>query len=112
MAGEPHLRPVREEPDGAGQPAPPAAQRASGGTPRWVPIALGVALAVTLLLLVWSRVELGQRVAGLEDQVRGLEAAVEERERVISAHRGRLETVRQRVGELQTLLDEPLPSFE
>ncbi len=104
---EPHLRAVSDEP-----PSRQQAAAALEGERRWIPLALACALALALLLLAWSRVELGQRISALEDEVGGLEATVEQRERVIAAHERRQATVRERVAELQVLLDEPLPDGE
>ena len=42
----------------------------------------------------------------------GLEATLEERERLISAHERRESAVRERVAELQLLLDQPLQDGE
>ena len=109
MPSEPHLRAVSEP--GAGDP-PPQARRAAARGGAWVPIALGIALACALLLLLWSRSQMGGRIAVLEDEVRALEAAVEERDRVIEAHRQRLGTVKLRVDELRSLLESPLPARE
>ena len=105
---EPHLRAVSDG-DPAGRPpatAGPESER------RWVPLALACALALALVLLLWSRVELGQRISALEDEVGALEATVEQRERVIAAHERRAATVRERISELQVLLDEPLQDGE
>ena len=105
---EPHLRAVPESDPGR---RPPAAA-GSESERRWVPLALACALALALVLLVWSRVELGQRIGVLEDEVVGLEATLEERERLISAHERRESAVRERVAELQLLLDQPLQDGE
>ncbi len=109
MANESHLRALSDN-EGPARPAQSSRPRRDRAT--WIPLALGVALALTLALLVWSRLELGQRIALLQDEVRTLETAVAERERVIAAHGQRLGTVKLRVDELQTLLDEPLPAVE
>jgi hypothetical protein len=102
---QPHLRAVSgTEPESEGA-SPPPAERG----PRWLLPALGITLAVALALLVWSRVELGARIADLQDQVRGLQAAVEERDRVIGAHQSRMDEIRLRIQELHTIAERPLP---
>ncbi len=107
---EPQLRPVG---DGEQAPAGPALGRGSparsGG---WVPIALAAALLLSLALLVWSRFQMGDEIAGLEAEVLQLETDVARRDAVIRAHETRLGTVKLRIDELQTLLDEPLPSAD
>jgi len=104
---QPHLRAVSgDEPQKEGASTPPA-QVESGR--RWLLPALGIALAVALALLVWSRVQLGAHIADLEDQVRGLQASVEERDRVIGAHQNRMDEIRLRIQELHTIAERPLP---
>ena len=110
MPSEPHLRAVGDDATRV-LPAEAVPEPARRG-PRWIPIALGAALVVSLLLLAWSRVELGQRITALQDEVRVLEGAVSERDRLIDAQRDRLGEVRLRVHELQTLVDGPLPVLE
>ncbi len=105
---EPHLRAVSDGEPGE-RPRPASGPESEH---RWVPLALACALALALVLLLWSRVELGQRISALEDEVGGLEATVEQRERVIAAHERRASAVRERVTELQVLLDEPLQDGE
>ncbi|MFQ5513299.1 MAG: hypothetical protein ACE5FG_02590 [Myxococcota bacterium] len=70
---------------------------------------LGLALAISLALLVWARLELGARVRALEAETRALEERLAQRELLIRAQQGRLEAVRDRVRDLGALLDEPLP---
>ena len=110
MPSEPHLRAVGEDKtrvhEAADRPDP------ERGRSRWVPIALGVALLVALLLLVWSRLELGQQISALQGEVRVLEGAVAERDRLIRAQRNRLGEVRLHVNELQVLLEKPLPEVD
>lgn len=108
MTQEPsHLHAVREgEPSAEGATPPPAPTERG---PRWLVPALAIALVVALVLLVWSRVELGERIADLQDQVRGLQAAVEERDRVIGAHQSRMDEIRLRIQELHTIAERPLP---
>ena len=110
MPGEPHLRPVPPQgpPEGEGALVSP---RRLEGRP-WLTRALVAALALALALLVWSRARLSERIGLLEQQVRGLEAEVAERDRVIGAQSGRLEDVRMRVDDLRDLLDRPLPEAD
>jgi hypothetical protein len=105
MPGEPKLRSVssKREPESEEE----RSGRRSG--PPIATILLGIALAITLVLLVWSRAQLGSRIDALEHEARVLREAVAERDRVIDAHQARLDAVRDRVQELHTLLDEPLP---
>ena len=106
MSGEPHLRPVPpgdEEADAVG--APP--QKASRLT-----LALTIALAIALALLAWNRTQLAQQVHVLEGTVRTLESEITERDRVIAAHRGRLNEVRVRIDALGELLERPLPEAD
>jgi uncharacterized coiled-coil protein SlyX len=74
-----------------------------------VPLALGVALAVALVLLVWSYFSLGSRIDALETETQTLRQAISERDDVITAQRTRLDEVRGRVQELLQLLDQPFP---
>ena len=106
---EPQLRAVGDDekaPDGA------AASTARGGGASWIPIVLAAALVLTLALLVWSRFQLGEEIAGLEAEVLQLQTDVARRNAVIRAHETRLDTVKLRVEELNSLLDEPLPSVD
>ena len=109
MASEPHLRALSDDEPGAATPEP--AERSSGPG-RWIPLLLGGALLIALALLAWSRVQLGERIAVLQDEVAVLEAGVAERDRVIEAHKNRLGEVRLRVLELQSILDKPLPEAD
>ena len=104
MPEESRLRAVADD---EAAPAASASRRAG-----WIPVALGVALVLLLALLLWSRIQLSQRIAALGDEVQTLRATVAARERVIAAHEQRLATVKLRVGELSALLDEPLPGAE
>ena len=103
MDQEPRLRAI--PPGGAGAREP----RGTGGTASRVPAALGVALAIALVLLVWSYFSLGSRIDALESQTQLLTQAIAERDDVISAQRTRLDEVRGRVQELLQLLDQPVP---
>jgi len=106
MDQEPKLRAI--PPGGTG--ARSEARGASGSTSR-VPAALGVALAIALVLLVWSYFSLGSRIDALESQTQLLNQAIAERDDVISAQRTRLDEVRGRVQELLQLLDQPVPGM-
>ena len=103
MDQEPKLRAIPPGGTGARE-----ARGASGSTSR-VPAALGVALAIALVLLVWSYFSLGSRIDALESQTQLLNQAIAERDDVISAQRTRLDEVRGRVQELLQLLDQPVP---
>src|SRR5262245_26769669 len=72
-------------------------------------LALGVALAIALVLLVWSYYSLGSRIDALEHETGALKQAIAERDDVISAQRTRLDEVRGRLQELLQLVDQPLP---
>jgi uncharacterized coiled-coil protein SlyX len=72
-------------------------------------LALGVALAIALVLLVWSYFSLGARIDALEGETRNLRQAVSERDDVISAQRSRLDEVRGRLQELLQLVEQPVP---
>lgn len=92
---------------------PPAASAARGASSREpqsrMQLALGVALAIALVLLVWSFFSLGSRIDALEGETRALRQAISERDELISAQRSRLDEVRGRLQELIQLLDQPLP---
>jgi len=110
MPSEPRLRPVPPEGMRDGEDALAGPDRPQGRS-RLV-LALVAALAVALVLLAWSRVRLSERIGLLEQQVRGLESEVLERDGVIDAQRGRLEDVRTRIDGLRELLDRPLPEAD
>ena len=97
--------------------AEPAQPEASPPTPRGNRLValLAALLAVTLALLVWSRLELGQRIGALEDQARELRATVEAREATIdaqrdtiAAHERRLADVGESLAEVLELLEAPV----
>jgi len=90
------------------------ASRATGGTSRdssrsRLQLALGVALAISLVLLIWGYLSLGSRIETLEAETKNLRAAVAERDDLITAQRGRIDEVRGRLQELLQLIDQPLP---
>jgi len=73
---------------------------------------LAVALAFTVVLLIWSRLRLTERIEGLETQITELRSDVAVRDLVIDAQRDRLGEVRRRVGSLVEMLEEPLPTVD
>jgi hypothetical protein len=103
---EPKLRSV--------PPAGPGARtgalgRAEGTPPQGrLQLVLGTALAVALVLLVWSYLALGSRIDTLEGEAQLLRAAVVERDELINAQRSRLDEVRGRVQELLQLVEQPV----
>jgi hypothetical protein len=115
VAGEPRLRAV--------EPGAPGAAPERGVAPRDVgprtdvgraARLLGLALAIALVLLVWSRVQLGQRIDDLAGEnsrlaqaVAERDAALAERTRLIEAHERRLGQVRERLREALRLADAP-----
>jgi uncharacterized small protein (DUF1192 family) len=104
---DPHLRAVGDD-EAVDSPEHPA-ELARSGTPSWVPWALATALVLSLAVLMWSRQQMGERIATLQDQVATLEAQVDSRDRVISVQRSRLDDVRSRVEALHDVLERPLP---
>ena len=106
MSSEPQLRPV--------PPQGPAAEAGKAPPPRpsRLMLPLAVALAIALALLGWSRTQLAQQVADLQHTVRTLEAEVVERDRVIGAHRSRLNDARARAEGLLEVLSKPLPEAD
>ncbi len=109
---DPKLRAVPDPgDDAAASPGPAEPGRVS--SPRWVSVLLGVLLALTLALLVWSRLELAegaQQISSLEDETRRLQGVVAVRDRQIAAQSARLSDVRTHVQSLLSLLDEPVES--
>ena len=85
-----HLRSVESD------PSDPANSRNAQGSsncsaaappdsPRWVPVALALALVVTLALLVWSRLQMGDQISSMQGQIADLAAQVAERDDLILA---------------------------
>ena len=104
MEQEPKLRSI---PPGG---FPRSAQRGSGDSAQGrIHLALGVALAIALVLLVWSYFSLGSRIDALENETRNLQQAVVERDEIITAQRSRLDEVRARLQELLVLVEQPVP---
>lgn len=73
-----------------------------------LPLVLGTALAIVLVLLVWSYLALGSRIDALVGETELLRAAVAERDELINAQRARLDEVRGRVQELLQLVEQPV----
>jgi hypothetical protein len=105
---------VDQEPKLRAIPAAGATTRSGsargGSEPNRVQLALGVALAIALVLLLWSYFSLGSRIDALEGETRTLRQAVAERDDLISAQRSRLYEVRGRLQEVIQLLDAPVQS--
>ena len=108
MDQEPKLRSV--PPAGIGTGPRPGALGRSEDPPVQgrVQLMLGTALAVALVLLVWSYLSLGSRIDTLESEAALLRAAVAERDELINAQRARLDEVRGRVQELLQLVEQPV----
>src|SRR5215470_20161694 len=105
MDQEPKLRSIPPGGPGARSDTARGARESSGRAP----LALGVALAVALVLLVWSYISMNSRIDALESQTQTLRQAITERDDVISAQRARLDQVHGRVQELLQLLEQPVP---
>jgi hypothetical protein len=75
---------------------------------RGIAIALGAALAVALVLLIWSRTQSSSRIADLEVQNATLREQLAAREALVQAQQQRLTDVRTGVHGLMKLLDRPL----
>ena len=112
----PDIRPV---PDAAAETAPGSAAGTTGADSRragrWPLVALGAALLIVLVLLLWSRSQLGSEI----DALRGTVAEVEERnallreqltrrEALIDAQTRRLGEVRDGALGLIGLIDRPI----
>jgi hypothetical protein len=106
MDQEPKLRSI---PPGGLGPRSGAGARGSSDSQGRLHLALGVALAIALVLLVWSYFSLGARIDALEGETRTLRQAISERDDVISAQRSRLDDVRGRLQELLQLVEQPVP---
>jgi uncharacterized coiled-coil protein SlyX len=107
MDQEPKLRSI--PPGGLGPRGGASARGSSDSARGRIHLALGVALAIALVLLVWSYFSLGTRIEALEIETRTLRQSVAERDDVISAQRSRLDEVRGRLQQLLKLLEEPVP---
>jgi hypothetical protein len=108
MDQEPKLRSVPPTGSGTG-PRPGALGRSESPPPQGrVPLVLATALAVALVLLVWSYLAMGSRIDTLESEAALLRAAVAERDELINAQRARLDEVRGRVQELLVLVEQPV----
>lgn len=105
MDQEPKLRSIPPAGPGARSDAGRGAREGGGR----VPLALGVALALALVLLVWSYFSMSSRIDALESQTQALRQSISERDDVISAQRARLDQVHGRVQELLQLLEQPVP---
>jgi len=105
MDQEPKLRSV----PAGGEPTRGPFARAEKTPPASrVPLVLGTALAIALVVLVWAYLALGSRIDALERETRTLRAAVAERDELIVAQRQRLDDVRGRLQELLQLMEQPV----
>lgn len=107
MDQEPKLRSI--PPGGLGARSGTSARGSGDSAQGRIHLALGVALAIALVLLVWSYFSLGSRIEALEGETLVLRAAVAERDDVISAQRSRLDEVRSRLQELLQIVEQPVP---
>ena len=113
MTGKPTLRSVETAGEAEeARSAPRQRHEAAPEGPSWLTIALAVALAITIVLLIWSRVRLTERIEGLEAQITELRSDVAARDLVIDAQHDRLGEVRRRVDSLREVLEEPLPTVD
>jgi hypothetical protein len=107
MEQEPKLRSI--PPTGPpGARSGPLARDDKGPPSSRTQVVLGTALAIVLVLLVWSYLSLGSRIDTLENESQVLRAAVAERDELINAQRARLDEVRGRVQALLQLVDQPV----
>jgi len=106
MDQEPKLRSV--PPGAPGTRSGPLARADKGPPQNRAQLVLGTALAVVLVLLVWSYLSLGSRIDTLENEAQLLRTAVAERDDMINAQRSRLDEVRGRVQELLQLVEQPV----
>jgi len=104
---EPKLRSI--PPGGLGTRSGAGARVPSDSAQGRLHLALGVALAIALVLLVWSYFSLGARIDALEGETQTLRQAISQRDDVISAQRSRLDEVRGRLQELLQLVEQPVP---
>ena len=113
---KPDIRPV-PDPDGeagstaesVGRSTEPHSER------RWPLIALAVALGIALILLVWSRTQMGGEIDSLRDSITRVEEQnalltdmVVQRDALIDAQTRRLGEVRDGVLGLIGLIDQPI----
>jgi hypothetical protein len=107
MDQEPKLRSI--PPTGPpGARGGPLARDEKGPPTGRTQLVLGTALAIVLVMLVWSYLALGSRIDALENESQVLRAAVAERDELINAQRTRLDEVRGRLQELLQLVDQPV----
>jgi len=97
-SGEPQLRSL---------PRAGAVSRSSRGD-RGIAITLGLALAIALVLLIWSRTQASSRISDLEAQNATLREQLATREALVQAQQERLTELRTGVHGLMKLLDAPL----
>jgi hypothetical protein len=113
VTSKPTLQPVEPVEGGADAPSSPGQRLGPAREgPSWLTVALAVALAVTIVLLIWSRVRLTERIEGLEAQIVELREDVAVRDLVIDAQGDRLGEVRRRVDSLKDVLEQPLPTVD
>ena len=103
-----HLRPVRADSSEGAEVAGDRGAAVVPDRPRWVPVALGLALVVTLALLVWSRLQMGDQISLMSDQIAELEAEVAQRDELILAQDRRITDVRTDINRLADLVNAPL----
>ena len=82
-------------------PGPPETNKSGGGgepSSSRAAMLLGVALSVALVLLVWSRLQLGNRIDVLETEARALKQTVVDREATIAEQRATIASQEERLG--------------